>query len=42
MSDFCGFENPNLLRKFFRAHTGKTMTEWREGTYPTFKFFTSY
>ena len=32
ISDFCGFENPNSLRKFFRAHTGKTMTEWREGT----------
>ena len=30
ISDFCGFENPNSLRKFFRAHTGKTMTEWRE------------
>lgn len=32
LSDFCGFENPNSLRKFFKAQTGKTMSEWREGT----------
>ena len=29
ISDFCGFENPNSLRKFFKSQTGKTMTEWR-------------
>ena len=31
ISDFCGFENPNSLRKFFKAQTGSTMTEWRSG-----------
>ena len=31
ISDFCGFENPNSLRKFFKAQTGKTMSEWRGG-----------
>ena len=31
ISDFCGFENPNSLRKFFKAQTGKTMSEWRSG-----------
>ena len=29
ISDFCGFENPNSLRKFFKAQTGMTMTQWR-------------
>ncbi len=29
ISDFCGFENPNSLRKFFKAQTGKTMSAWR-------------
>ena len=29
ISDFCGFENPNSLRKFFKAQTGMTMTAWR-------------
>ena len=28
--DFCGFENQNSLRKFFKAQTGRTMTEWRD------------
>ena len=31
ISDFCGFENPNSLRKFFKSRTGKTMSEWRSG-----------
>ena len=29
ISDFCGFENPNSLRKFFKSKTGMTMTAWR-------------
>ena len=29
VSDFCGFANPNSLRKFFRRETGITMSEWR-------------
>ena len=29
ISDFCGFENPNSLRKFFKSETGMTMTAWR-------------
>ena len=29
ISDFCGFENPNSLRKFFKSMTGVTMTAWR-------------
>lgn len=29
ISDFCGFANPNSLRKFFRQATGQTMTAWR-------------
>lgn len=29
ISDFCGFGNPNSLRKFFKAKTGCTMSEWR-------------
>ena len=36
LEDFCGFENPNSLRKFFRAQTGKMMTEWRKGVYVRF------
>lgn len=29
ISDFCGFDHPNSLRKFFKKQTGKSMTEWR-------------
>jgi len=29
ISDFCGFANPNSLRKFFLKATGMTMTAWR-------------
>ena len=29
ISDFCGFTNPNSLRKFFHKSTGMTMTAWR-------------
>lgn len=29
LSDFCGFENPNSLRKFFRRETGATLRAWR-------------
>lgn len=29
LSDFCGFENPNSLRKFFLRETGVTMRTWR-------------
>ena len=29
ISNFCGFANPNSLRKFFRAATGQTMSAWR-------------
>ena len=29
LSDFCGFENPNSLRKFFRRETGMTLRAWR-------------
>jgi len=29
ISDFCGFENPNSLRKFFLKETGMTMSAWR-------------
>ena len=29
ISDFCGFGNPNSLRKFFLKSTGMTMTAWR-------------
>ena len=29
ISDFCGFSNPNSLRKFFRKETGMTMSKWR-------------
>ena len=31
ISDFCGFEHPNSLRKFFRKATGQTLTEFRKG-----------
>lgn len=29
LSDFCGFKNPNSLRKFFRRETGTTLRAWR-------------
>lgn len=29
ISDFCGFENPNSMRKFFRRETGAAMRIWR-------------
>jgi LacI family transcriptional regulator len=29
ISDFCGFSNPNSLRKFFLRETGMTMSAWR-------------
>lgn len=29
LSDFCGFENPNSLRKFFLRETGSTLRAWR-------------
>lgn len=29
ISDFCGFEHPNSLRKFFKAREGRTMGEFR-------------
>ena len=29
ISDFCGFEDPNSLRKFFRRETGTTLRAWR-------------
>lgn len=29
ISDFCGFTDPNSLRKFFRKKTGMTMSKWR-------------
>ena len=29
ISDFCGFTNPNSLRKFFLKATGMTMSAWR-------------
>ena len=29
ISDFCGFKDPNSLRKFFLKSTGMTMSEWR-------------
>ena len=29
VSDFCGFENPNSLRKFFRRAVGSNMSDWR-------------
>ena len=31
ISDFCGFTNPNSLRKFFRKATGTTLSAWRSG-----------
>jgi len=30
ISDFCGFANPNSLRKFFLKATGMTMSAWRD------------
>lgn len=29
ISDFCGFTNPNSLRKFFKRETGMTLGEWK-------------
>lgn len=29
IADFCGFRNPNSLRKFFRRETGKAMSAYR-------------
>jgi len=29
LSDFCGFDHPNSLRKFFKKQTGQSMTDWR-------------
>ena len=29
LADFCGFEDPNSLRKFFRRETGTTLRAWR-------------
>ena len=34
LSDFCGFENPNSLRKFFRRETGTTLRAWRAAHRP--------
>ncbi len=34
LSDFCGFENPNSLRKFFRRETGTTLRAWRTAHRP--------
>ena len=34
LSDFCGFENPNSLRKFFRRETGTTLSAWRASHRP--------
>lgn len=30
IADFCGFRNPNSLRKLFRQTTGLTLSAWRE------------
>ena len=32
LSDFCGFEDPNSLRKFFRRETGETLRAWRQAS----------
>lgn len=32
ISDFCGFSNPNSLRKFFLRETGMTMSAWRQAS----------
>lgn len=37
ISDFCGFSNPNSLRKFFLRETGMTMSQWRAAHDPTAK-----
>ena len=34
ISDFCGFTNPNSLRKFFHKATGMTMAAWRDEEIP--------
>ena len=31
ISDFCGFQHPNSLRKFFLKETGMTLSVWRKG-----------
>jgi transcriptional regulator GlxA family with amidase domain len=36
ISDFCGFTNPNSLRKFFRRETGMAMSVWRTRDRPDF------
>ena len=30
LAGFCGYESQNALRKFFKAHTGMTLSEWRK------------
>ena len=30
IGDFCGFGNPNSLRKFFLRETGMTLSAWRQ------------
>ena len=30
ISDFCGFQHPNSLRKFFLKETGMTLSAWRK------------
>ncbi len=35
ISDFCGFKNPNSLRKFFKRETGISMREWRNLNNPS-------
>ena len=32
ISDFCGFTNPNSLRKFFKKATGATLSDWRKAS----------
>ncbi len=34
ISSFCGFTNPNSLRKFFLRETGMTMSDWRKKHLP--------
>ena len=38
ISDFCGFDHPNSLRKFFKKQTGMTMTEWKRAKSPSEPF----
>lgn len=35
LSDFCGFDHPNSLRKFFKKQTGMTMTGWKRAKQPS-------